>query len=76
MKTLKQKWIDALPVFANVLCMLGIVWLFGWGIYKLGTIEKQSDKMTIQQAIEKRYKSCIMYSSYPAECKTIINLSN
>lgn len=76
MKTLKQKWIDALLIFVSVLCALGIVYLFALGIYNLTTLEKESDKMTVQQAIEKRYKSCVMYSSYPAECATIKNLPN
>jgi hypothetical protein len=56
MKTLKQKWIDALPVLAIVFFAIGIVFLLVWGIYKLSTLPSIQDNRTIQQVIEDRYK--------------------
>jgi hypothetical protein len=35
MKTLKEKWTEALPVFASILCLLGIIFLIIWGFSKL-----------------------------------------
>tara|TARA_R110000868_G_scaffold376320_1_gene641177 strand:+ start:70 stop:315 length:246 start_codon:yes stop_codon:yes gene_type:complete len=63
MKTLKQKWIDALPVFASVFFMLGIVILFSWGMYRLVTLKSEPDTRTVEEVKTERYKNCLEYSS-------------
>lgn len=65
-KTLKQKWIDILPVFASIFCAIGIVILFFWSIIKLAEWANQPSKpdtRTIEEVKTERYKQCLNYSS-------------
>lgn len=75
MKTLKQKWTKALPVFASVFFMFGIVIFFSWGMYKLVTLKGEPDNRTVEEIKTERYKQCIK-STYATEvevCKNFLN---
>lgn len=58
MKTLKEKWTEALPVFASVLCAIGIIFLIVFGI----SILFRSDSRNVEEIKNDRYKSCIKYA--------------
>jgi Na+-transporting methylmalonyl-CoA/oxaloacetate decarboxylase gamma subunit len=78
MKTLKQKWTEALPVFASVFFMLAILFLFIWGMAKFANWLNTPDTLdprTIEEVKTERYKDCLDYSNSKnvEYCKNYLN---
>lgn len=70
MKTLKQKWTEALPVLLGILCVMAIMALIALAIYS----ESKPDTRTIEEIKLDRYKSCIEYSrpEYVFKCDVFV----
>jgi len=60
MKTLKEKWSDALPTLLAIIVGLGILAMVIIGMARLVEITNRPDTRTIQEVKEARYKYCIL----------------
>ena len=63
MKSLKRKWIEALPVFAGIFFLIGIIFLFIWGFTQFGKWISSPDPRTVDEIKTEKYKDCIKYTN-------------
>ena len=70
MKTLKEKWTEALPVLASIFFVIGIMFSLVWGISKL----MEGDPRTVDEIKIERYKNCLKYTNaeHAERCKNFI----
>ena len=80
MNNLKQKWTEALPVFASVFFLIGIMFLIIWGIVQFANWVSKPDTRTVEEIKTERYKECIKYTRGPADairsCEVYLELKS
>lgn len=80
MKTLKQRWAEALPVFASIFFLIGIIFLLVWGIVQFSNSLSSPDPRTVEEIKTERYKDCIKYTrgsmNEIKSCEVYLELKN
>ena len=71
-KTLKEKWTEALPVFASIFFMIAIIFLVVWGFNKFADYLSRPDPRTPEQIMIDRYKQCLGYT----DIRGVVNCKN